>query len=167
MPKTLIAMLGLLCLTIVPETGSAKELQSLDALDSELANFLNKNRNQIGGAKVAIDRRLKLQRCPAPIEFGKIQNRIATIRCPLLGWRITVPLNVNNSRIVGPSSTANVVKRGEPVTLLVRKLGFSISRQMLADRSGKIGDVIPVRASRRSQPILAEIIGQGQVSTIF
>ena len=142
----------------------AKEYHSLLSLDAAIERFLGKEAGQVGGARHVIDRRLKLQVCPEEIAINARDDRQLIVRCAPLGWRISIPLLAANSSKASLHGNLVMVARGQPVLLVVNRPGFQISRQMIADRSGKLGDIIPVRSARRSQPIVVEITGAGRVS---
>lgn len=162
--KTYVAG-GALCWLIgSPAYGQA--IESLPALDQQLAVFLGKEQGEVGGARQAIDRRLKLKKCPGSPVIEKRSERLALIRCESLNWRISVALVWQANGGQRMTKSQMLIKRGQPVLLVARKNGFMISRQMQADRKGGLGDIIPVRATRRSQAIMAEIIGEGRVALL-
>ncbi|QTD56489.1 flagella basal body P-ring formation protein FlgA [Parasphingorhabdus cellanae] len=142
----------------------AKAMESLPALERQLALFLGKQQGEVGGARSNIDRRLRLNRCTRPIDFQMRGKGLVVISCGPSNWRVPVALEQSPNNGDPSSRNPLMVKRGQPVLLVIEKDGFMISRQMQADRNGGIGDIIPVRASRKSSPILAEITGQGRVS---
>ncbi len=143
---------------------AAKEFQSHVELDAVVKQALDQNIGAVGGARTPVDRRLKLEKCPESPTVDVRTRSVATIICPPLGWRLSVPL-VTFDRVQKRENAAqHIIARGQPVLLVVRRNGFVISRQMIADRKGRLGEVIPVRRTRRSAPILAEITGAGRVS---
>lgn len=146
----------------VPVHGKA--LESVSALEQQLAQFLGKEKGEVGGPRGGIDPRLRLKKCQEPIVFDMRGKDLLIIRCISQNWRIPVPLIRSETDRRNTSRKPLIVKRGEPVLLVIEKNGFLISRQMQADRNGGVGDIIPVRAARRSSPILAEITGEGRVS---
>lgn len=154
---------GALCWLIVsPAQGQVME--SLPALEKQLELFLGKEQGEVGGARQTIDRRLRLKKCPQSPVIEKRNESLALIRCEPLNWRISVALARQANGVQRSAKSQVIVKRGQPVLLTARKNGFIVSRQMQADRKGGLGDIIPVRATRRSQPIMAEIIGEGRVA---
>lgn len=162
---------GLIAIGIGLFTGSpglaqdrGQELESLPALERQLEQFLGKRQGEPGGARQVIDRRLRLKKCPQVPVIEKRNTALALIRCEPLHWRISVILAKQHHSRQRPVRSQVVVKRGQPVLLVARKNGFMISRQMQADRAGGLGDIIPVRATRRSRPILTEIVGAGRVA---
>ena len=56
-----------------------------------------------------------------------------------------------------------MVKRGDPVQLLAGNASFSVSRAMIADEDGAVGDTIRVREDKRSTPVLAQVVEMGTV----
>ncbi|MEW4468434.1 flagella basal body P-ring formation protein FlgA [Parasphingorhabdus sp. JC815] len=159
--RKIYVLCGSLCLIASPAQG--QDVENLSALEQQLQDFLGKPQGVTGGARYGIDRRLKLKKCLAAPVFEKRDESLALIRCEPLDWRISVPLadEVNPGHRTG---SERMVKRGQPVLLVVEKHGFMISRLMQADRSGGLGDLIPVRAARRARPILAEVTGEGRVA---
>ena len=161
--KHIIYAVSLLGITFAPQA-NAQPIQSLIILEQQLEGFLGKKQGEAGGARRVIDRRLKLAACPELPVIERRSPALAIIRCEPLNWRISVPLKLVDNAANRYTSGRNVVDRGQPVLLVVRKNGFVVTRQMIAGKRGQVGDVIPVRTSRRSPPILAEIIGPGRVS---
>ena len=156
------AACGLLC-SWIGTPAQAQSWESLPALEQLLHQFLGKDQGETGGARHGIDSRLRLKKCPASPVIEKRDESLAIIHCEQLNWRISVPL-VRHQNAGQRASSQTLVKRGQAILLVVDKDGFTISRQMLADRSGGLGDTIPVRSFPRSQPIMAEITGEGRVT---
>ena len=161
----------LLLLTAAPAL--AGNFQDLADLDVAVAAHMGADIGQPGGARAAIDRRLKLKACPeAPAVTGPVLGA-AVVRCDPVGWSIRVPLTAGAQSSSSASATGSsaarqperdAVTRGQAVRLSVEGNGFSLSRTMIADATGKIGDLISVRADRSSKPILARIVDIGEVS---
>ncbi len=149
---------------LLSSPAQAQTLESLPGLDKQLAVFLGNEQGAVGGAHRAIDRRLKLRKCPEALQMEKRSKGLAIVKCPSLNWRISVPLMQKGHGGHRVRQSQMMVKRGQPVLLVARKSGFLVSRQMQADRGGRLGEIIPVRATRKSRPILAEIVGQGRVA---
>ncbi|VAV91399.1 hypothetical protein MNBD_ALPHA04-1613 [hydrothermal vent metagenome] len=153
-----------LAMSICSPHSTAKEFQSLETLDLILQQALGRSIGEAGGPRTNVDRRLKLENCPETprVDTRNISNVI--IRCTALNWRISVPLVTATTASRRSFAAEQIIQRGQPVLLVVRQNGFVISRQMIADRKGRLGDVIPVRMTRRSSPILVEITGPGRVT---
>lgn len=143
--------------------GNFQDTAGLDRLVSETIGVAI---GQPGGARAAVDKRLKLAACPAEPRVEGPVFGAAIVRCPELGWRIRVPLNTatqSTSHTPGPAKAEILIRRGQNVILVYKGAGFSLSKQMIADENGAIGDLIAVRQDRRSPRILAEVTGNGQV----
>lgn len=160
----IICVVGAILCGFIGYPVHGQDIQSVAALEQQLQSFLGKDRGEPNGASHAIDRRLRLKKCPAPPVLEKRNEDAVLIRCVPLNWRISVPLARKGQSRDRTSHTQIIVKRGQPVLLVAQKNGFLVSRQMHADRNGRLGDIIPVRATRKSRPILAEIVGQGRVA---
>lgn len=155
--------------TMILTTGSvasAAGFQNIVQLDKIVSDTIGADIGEPGGARSQIDRRLRLGKCPAvPTVEGPVFGA-AIVRCAPLGWRIRVPLvgevAASNSGSAD-SKREMLIRRGQNVTLVYKGAGFSLSRQMIADENGAIGEMIAVRRDRRSPRILAEVSGNGQV----
>lgn len=165
-----VALLALCATPFAAVAASASEFQDLEALDVAVAASMGADIGQPGGARAKVDRRLKLKACPdVPTVSGPVLGA-AVVRCQPIGWSIRVPLTMQAAAAPGPalgrsSNTArDAVARGQAVRLVVEGNGFALSRTMIADRDGKIGDMISVRSDRRAQPILVRVIGMGEVA---
>lgn len=162
-------------------TGGFQDTKILDAL---VAAQLGSEIGAPGGARSPVDQRLKLARCPETPSVSNGQMEAVIVRCAALGWRIRVPINISDRSSLTPGratsspvrgaapryAAANneiAIKRGEPVRLTIRKRGFSLSRMMIADSNGRIGDVIPVRADRRERPIMVRITDMGEATLMM
>ncbi len=62
-----------------------------------------------------------------------------------------------------PASTEKVIKKGDPVELVAGSEVFSVSRLMIADQDGAVGDLISVRESAKSSPVSARSRKAGRV----
>ncbi|MGE4321513.1 MAG: flagella basal body P-ring formation protein FlgA [Sphingobium sp.] len=149
--------------------------ENLDRIDSLVAMTVGANIGEPGGPIAPVDRRLRLAACPAmPAVEGPVFGA-AMVKCDALGWRIRVPLAAGAAAgATGPLSRhapmaarqparQAVVKRGDPVQLTAGNASFNVSRVMVADEDGAIGDTIRVREDRRSAPVLAQVVEMGIV----
>jgi len=150
----------------------AQQFENLDRIDSIVAMTVGANIGEPGGAAAPVDRRLKLASCPViPQVSGPILGA-AMVECKPVGWRIRVslmpggaalaPQNVASLRSA-PARKEVIIKRGDPVQLLAGGRSFSVSRMMVADEDGAVGDMISVREDRKSQPVLAQVHENGIV----
>jgi len=134
------------------------------AIDVEVARFTSAGIGQPGGARLPVDRRMKLNPCPQPLSLewhGKARQTVL-VRCPAPGgWRLFVPV------IAGETAAAPavpIVARGESVAIAVRGRGFSLTRQGEALDQGAAGEWIRVRpAGAKTDPMRARVLRPGLV----
>jgi len=138
-----------------------------------------------GGPAAPVDRRLRLASCPStPTVEGPVFGA-AMVKCEALGWRIRVPLvkgvaaasygpvpgsnpraapsNGFTRAAIAAAPREDVVRKGDPVQLMAGNASFSVSRMMIADEGGAVGDTIRVREDRKSPPVFAQIVEMGMV----
>jgi flagella basal body P-ring formation protein FlgA len=132
-------------------------------IDRVVAEFTGAPTGSQGGARLPVDRRLKLSLCQAPLAlewYGRTRDTVL-VRCPVSGgWRIFVPVET------GPAAAKaeKVVARGEGVSIAVQGRGFVLSRQGEALESGAVGEWIRVRpAGTKRDTIRARILQPGKV----
>ena len=149
----------------------AQGFENLDMLDTRLMAALGAGVGEPGGPVTPLDRRLRLQACPQPVEIGEPMSGAATIRCQPLGWRIRVPLVAAPSQAPAPSMAAApqvraqpTVRRGDQVELVAISSGFTVSTLAVAEQDGAPGDRIRVRTERRSAPVIAQVMEDGRVA---
>ena len=135
------------------------------AIDEAVAGFTGAGIGQPGGARLPVDRRMKLAACEMPLAleyYGRARESVL-VRCPVAGgWRIYVPVADGGG---SAASGAPIVARGEGVAISVRGRGFSLTRQGEALEGGAEGAWIRVRpAGNRMDPIRARIVRPGVVA---
>lgn len=172
----LIALVALLAL---PATAQAQTFESLDRLDTLVAITVGANIGEPGGPTGPIDRRLRLKPCG---QTPKVEGPVfgaAILSCPDAGWRIRVPLvavpTADRAPLVAmapggrmptaaaPVAVEKVVRKGDPVELIAGTELFSVSRLMIAEEDGAIGDTIRVRQDPKSPPVSARVERAGRV----
>ena len=167
------ALLGGAC---IAAPAGAQAFHSIDEIDQQVAATLGAEIGQPGGALRAVDRRLRLQACPAPIIVEPVNLGAVTVRCQQIGWRIRVPVQQSQEEVaVRAASTPSVrqgraeptIRRGDPVALVVVTGGFTVSRQAIAEQDGSPGDRIRVRTEPRAAPIIGQVMSDGRVSLGF
>jgi len=155
----------------------AQAIQDLNEIDVLVAATMGAGIGEPGGARAPVDRRLKLKACPVALEVTGPDLGAAAVRCPTLGWRIRVPLDLAAEReqaavARSPQGRAATgqgvegVKRGEPILLTVDRPMFSLSRVMIADKDGRVGEVIPVRDDPKGKPIFVRIVEPGRATIL-
>ena len=132
-------------------------------IDRAVAEFTGAAVGAPGGARTPVDRRLRLADCAAGFAvewYGRTRDTVL-VRCPEPGgWRLFVPLAAGGSQQGG----ADVVGRGEMVTITIQGSGFTLSRQGEALEAGAAGEWIRVRGTdRRSEPLRAQVLRPGVV----
>lgn len=166
--------------TAMPALAQQK-FENLDRIDSLVAMTVGANLGEPGGPMAPVDRRLRLAACPATPTIDGPVFGAAIVQCDALGWRIRVPLVAgaaagasgpvprSAARMAAPRPAYGqapkeiVVKRGDPVQLTAGNTSFSISRAMVADEDGAVGETIRVREDKKSTPILAQVVDMGVV----
>jgi flagella basal body P-ring formation protein FlgA len=153
---------------------AAQSFQSIDAIEEQVVAVLGTPIGQPGGPARPIDRRLKLSACPAPIIVEPIALGAVTVRCQQIGWRLRVPvlqaageIQVTNAANSAPTRTARaepIIRRGDPVALVVTTGSFTVSRQAVAEQDGAPGDRIRVRTEPRKPPIIGQVMPDGRVA---
>ncbi len=129
-------------------------------IDRAVASFTGAQIGEIGGARAPADRRLRLARCELPLLaqwHGRSQTTVR-VECPAAnGWRIFIA----TKPMPQAAQPQRVVKRGDPMTVLVRGRGFSIQQSGEAMEDGAVGDWIGIRIgsrnARNSDPVRARI----------
>lgn len=164
--------------TMAAAPGQAQQkFENLDRIDSLVAMTVGANLGEPGGPAAPVDRRLRLAACPAtPTVEGPVFGA-AMVKCDALGWRIRVPLVAGAaaaasgpvpgaSRFIRAAPAApkqTVVRKGDPVQLTAGNSVFSVSRIMVADEDGAVGETIRVREDKKSTPIFAQVVEMGVV----
>lgn len=154
-----------------------QSFESLDKLDSLVAITVGANIGEPGGPVAPIDRRLHLKPCgQTPKVEGPVFSA-AIVSCEDAGWRIRVPLKLTPAQATAPTATGatsrtgaapapsaeKVIKKGDPVELIAGGEVFSVSRLMIADQDGAVGDLISVRVDAKSPPVSARVEKAGRV----
>lgn len=175
-PVSILAMaLPLTLAAIAAQPALAQQkFENLDRVDSLVTMTVGANMGEPGGPIAPVDRRLRLAACPTtPAVDGPVFGA-AIVKCDALGWRIRVPLAGGGAAgVTGPvgryAPSARtlpkqaVVRRGDPVQLTAGNSSFSVTRVMLADEDGAIGETIRVREDKKSAPISAQVVDAGIV----
>nr|WP_243855635.1 flagella basal body P-ring formation protein FlgA [Sphingobium vermicomposti] len=167
----LIAIFALSAACAQPALAQQK-FENLDRLDGLVAMTVGAGIGEPGGPMAPVDRRLRLAACPSlPSVEGPVFGA-AIVKCDTLGWRVRVPLGggaaaatpaARYGATARPVQREMVVKRGDPVQLIAGNSSFSVSRVMVADEDGAVGDTIRVREDRKSAPVLAQVVEMGTV----
>ena len=151
----------------LPAAAAATPFADLAAIDRAVADFTGAAPGQPGGAMQAVDRRLRLADCPAPLALAWNGTRrdAVVVRCPEgAAWHIYVPVRGAASGV----SPVIAVARGEGVTIAIEGEGFAVSQPGEALEPGAVGDWIRVRTlkdgSPKGEPMRAKVQRPGLVS---
>jgi len=167
-------MLAAAALAAAP--AAAQSFEDIEALEQRVAAALGAGIGEPGGPARPIDRRLRLAACPSGVSVEPPTLGAATVRCEALGWRIRVPVIRADAdpaaaesdwgvRPAGRTARAEpVVRRGDPVALVVVSGSFTVSRQAVAEQDGAPGDRIRVRTEPRAAPIIGQVLADGRVA---
>lgn len=159
-PVALIMFAPLFSPALAAGKSAAGAITEPREIDRAVASFTGARIGEIGGARVPADRRLRLTRCDLPLVtqwHGRAQNTVR-VECPTAnGWRIFIATRPQPSA----AQPQRVVKRGDPVTVLVRGRGFSVQQTGEAMENGAVGDWIGIRVAPRNardaEPVRARI----------
>ena len=163
----------LLALLAWPLPALAQSFENLEMLDNRVAAALGANIGEPGGATTPIDRRLRLQACPQPVEIGEPIAGALAVRCVPLGWRIRVSLvpSAASRQVAAASAPARqarpepLVRRGDQVELIAIADSFTVSTLAIAEQDGAPGDRIRVRTEgRRSPAVIGQVLDDGRVA---
>lgn len=155
---------------------AAQGFHDIDDLEQRVIAALGAHIGEPGGPARPIDRRLRLAACPAPVTVEGPQLGAMTVRCAPLNWRIRVPLARDPAtagaapesgapaRVTRMARAAPVVRRGDPVALVVMSGGFTVSREAVAEEDGAAGERIRVRIEPRRPPIVGQVLPDGRVA---
>ncbi len=156
-------------LTFALAFAAAAPFADLGAIDRKVARFTGAAIGEPGGARMPVDRRLRLRSCAADlyVAWHTARKDTVLVRCTDTGgWRLFVP--VQQRPRVQAEAALPVIRRGDPLTIMVEGTGFSVSRHGEALEAGPAGAWIrvrPVNGRRHGQDTLrARIVRPGIVS---
>lgn len=145
----------------------ADGFEDVARLESRVVAALDADVGAPGGPVAHIDRRLKLQACPAPVTIDPPALGALPLRCEPLGWRIRVPLvRVAGAPAAAPAAQPQqppVIKRGDPVELVAGDSSFSVSAQAIAQEDGRSGGKVRVKTDPRGPVIIGDVVESGRV----
>lgn len=155
------------------DRADAQGFQNLDQLDSLVATTVGAGIGEPGGPLAPVDRRLRLAACPGiPSIEGPVFGA-AIVRCDKLGWRIRVPLKIDRAPqqaayghpqpVAAPQQRIVLIKKGDPVQLVAGNASFSVSKSMIADEDGAVGEMIRVREDRMSPAVAGRVEADGLI----
>ncbi|EZP55487.1 flagella basal body P-ring formation protein FlgA [Sphingomonas sp. RIT328] len=153
--------------------GGALAFQDTGGLDRAVAAFTSRPIGAEGGARTAIDSRLRLALCPTVALAWRTEAHDAVVvSCSGPDWRIFVPV----IRPAGPAAapaTARapvaakaepVIRRGDPVVIEAGSSGFSISREGIAMGDAPPGGRFLVKVDDAKAPVQAIALEGGRAT---
>jgi flagellar basal body P-ring formation protein FlgA len=141
----------------------ANDFEDFDRLDARIAELAAAT----GEKADAIDRRIKLARCPEAPALQRGSTGMIAIRCAALGWRLRVPTNAALADLAqrGKVQIAEtpVVRKGEAVNVMVVGDEFSVSYVATAMDDGAVGSSVRVKFSTAGAFLTATVTAPGKV----
>lgn len=170
--------LPLLFLGLVASPLSAAPFQDIGAIDRAVAAFTGQGVGHDGGARTAVDARLKLAACPMVSMAWRTENHDAVVvTCTGPEWRLFVPIKTAAVAPRGPAPLVitpgqsavslrpvYVIKRGDPVTISAGSEGFSITREGVAVGDAVVGGRFMVKVDDQKNPVQAVAIAAGSAT---
>ncbi|WP_343526582.1 flagella basal body P-ring formation protein FlgA [Sphingomonas sp.] len=157
---------------ILPLLLAAAGFQNVAALDSAVAAFTGRPIGVEGGARSAIDARLKLAQCPTvALSWRTDTHDAVVVTCSSPQWRIFVPVLAAPRAVAAPAAMTiaavkqePVIRRGDPVIIEAGSDGFSITRDGVAMADAAPGAHFLVKIDSARQPIQAVALASGRAT---
>jgi flagella basal body P-ring formation protein FlgA len=152
---------------------AAVAFQPTPTLDRAVAAFTGHAIGEEGGARMAIDARLRLASCPTvALSWRSDAHDAVVVACSGPDWRVFVPVRQSTpvAAVAGkplPSIAAKadpVIRRGDPVLIEAGNNGFSITREGIAAADAAPGARVAVRVDGALQPVQAVAVATGRVT---
>lgn len=157
---------------LIALSGPTAAFQSTETLDQLVERFAGAPIGAEGGARAAVDKRLKLAACDAPqLSWRSPAEDAVVIRCQgPQQWRVFVPVNALPKAAAPTAATPApvaakvefVIRRGDPVMLEAGAAGFSITREGLAMADAAVGGRVLVKTDDKRPPVAAIALAPGR-----
>ncbi len=157
---------------LIALSGPTGAFQSTEALDQLVERFAGAPIGAEGGARAAVDKRLKLAPCDTPqLSWRSAAEDAVVIRCQgPQQWRVFVPVNALPKAAAPTAATPApvaakvefVIRRGDPVMLEAGAAGFSITREGLAMADAAVGGRVLVKTDDKRPPVAAIALAPGR-----
>ena len=149
--------------------------QDTASLDKAVAAFAGKPIGEDGGARAAIDARLRLKQCPTvALSWRTDAHDAVVVSCSGPEWRLFVPIRMPAGSTVvtragaAPAAPAaaleKVIKRGDPLVIEAGSDGFSITREGIAMADAAAGQRLMVRVENGKMPVQAVATAPGRAT---
>lgn len=158
--------------TFALAAAAAASFQNIPALDRAVAAFTGRPIGAEGGARAAVDARLRLASCPTvAISWRTEAHDAVVIACSGPDWRIFVPvLAAPRAAAAAPvvamaaKPEAPVIRRGDPVTIEAGSNGFAITREGVAASDAPAGGRLLVKVDGAPRPVQAVAVEPGRAT---
>ncbi|MES2337043.1 MAG: hypothetical protein V4537_02970 [Pseudomonadota bacterium] len=169
-------LLILAAVTTAPVAQAQVRFQDTTAIDVAVAAFTGQAVGTEGGARTAVDPRLKLAACPLPqLDWRGSYQDAVVVTCDAPRWRIYVPIKLPPQAArpivaasVSPVAPAPkpdiVIRRGDPITVEAGTAGFSITRDGIAMGDAPAGGRLLVKVDPARPPIQAVAVETGRAA---
>ena len=149
--------------------------QETASLDRAVAGFTGHGIGEEGGARTAIDARLRLAQCPTvAISWRTDRHDAVVVACSGPDWRIFVPVQNSiaataspttaHAGYVPPVKAEPVIRRGDPVTIEAGDASFSISREGIAAGDAAPGERLMIRVEGTRNPVQGVAVEAGHAT---
>jgi len=164
--------LPFIALMLMASPAMAQNFQSTVLIDKAVAGFTGHAIGESGGARTAVDTRLKLAACPmVSLNWRTDSHDSVVVTCTDPQWRIFVPVmmparpspaETPSAAPVAAAKAAIVIKRGDPVTVVAGDGGFSVTRDGVATTDAAAGARVLIRVQDGKPPIQAIAVEPGK-----
>lgn len=151
---------------------AAATWQDTAALDRAVASFAGQPTGAEGGARTAVDPRLRLAACPmVALSWRTPAQDAVVVSCTGPDWRIFVPVRRAVPLAPQPGAVGRalpavraepVIRRGDPVVIEAGTEGFSVTRSGTAMADAAPGQHVAVRIDDQPRPVQAVAIEAGR-----
>lgn len=159
---------------------AAAAFQDTASLDRAVAAFTARPIGSEGGARAAVDLRLRLAQCPTvALSWRTEAHDAVVVSCAGPDWRIFVPVlaqprtTMVTPAVAGTGASAGavpakaappVIRRGDPVTIEAGSNGFSITREGVAVGDAAPGARFMVKVDGAPRPVQAVAVDAGRAT---
>lgn len=148
--------------------------QDTAALDKAVAAFTGRSIGEDGGARAAIDSRLRLKQCPTvALSWRTDAHDAVVVSCAAPAWRVFVPIRMPAqspgaataaAAATSPAVAEKIIKRGDPLMIEAGSNGFSITREGIAMADAAEGQRLMVRVEGGKMPVQAIALAPGRAT---
>jgi flagellar basal body P-ring formation protein FlgA len=151
----------------------AAGFQDTASLDRAVAAFTGRPAGAEGGARSAVDGRLRLATCPTvSLSWRTDAHDAVVVTCPGPSWRLFVPViravpvatAAPAAAVAAPVKAEPVIRRGDPVTIEAGEDGFAITRDGVALGDAAPGARFMVKVDDAKGPVQAVALENGRAT---